>query len=145
MGQDDAMTEFSPYLNFDGDCAEAFAFYQSVIGGELFTMGADEMPPGEDVGPEWEGRVIHTALMTDDATLMASDVPPGHELVKGNNNYVSFGVDTPEEAERVFAGLSAGGEVTMDMEETFYAHRFAEFTDKFGVRWMVLCSKEMSA
>jgi PhnB protein len=139
------MTEFSPYLNFDGECAEAFDFYQSVLGGERFTMGADEMPPGEELGPEWEGRVIHTSLVLDGATLMASDIPPGTELVKGNNNHVSLGVDTPEEAERVFAGLSAGGEVTMEMEETFYAHRFAEFTDKFGVCWMVLCSKGMEA
>lgn len=137
------MTEFSPYLNFDGDCAEAFAFYHSVLGGEIFSMSSDEMPPGEELGPEWEGRVIHTAIMVDGATLMASDVPPGTELIAGNNNYVSLAVDTPEEAERVFAGLSEGGEVTMEMAETFYAHRFAEFTDRFGVRWMVLCSKSM--
>ena len=137
------MATFSPYLNFDGDCAEAFEFYHSVLGGERFTMGSDEMPPGEELGPEWEGRVIHTAIMLDGGTLMASDVPPGAELVRGNNNYVSLDVDTPEEAERVFAGLSAGGEVTMAMEETFYAHRFGELTDRFGVGWMVLCSKPM--
>ncbi len=143
MGHAVDMASFSPYLNFDGDCAEAFAFYHSVIGGEIYTMGSGDMPPDEEIGPEWEGRVIHTAIMLGDQTLMASDVPPGAGVVKGTHNYVALGVDTPEEAERVFAGLSEGGTVTMEMEETFFAHRFGELTDRFGVGWMVICDKPM--
>jgi PhnB protein len=128
---------FSPYLNFDGNCREAFEHYHSVLGGELFVIGRDDIPAEEEVGPEWEGRTVHAALKIDDALLMASDIPPGMPFDGMRGVYVNLGVGTVEEAERVWAALAEGATVEMPLAPTFFAPAFGSLVDRFGTPWMI--------
>ena len=136
--------ELNPYLNFNGQCATAFKFYERVLGGKIIAMmtGAD-MPKASGMGKDWEGKIIHARLQVGDKLLMGSDSPPGHfESAKGF--HVTLGIATPAEAERVFKALSAGGKVTMPIQETFWARRFGMLVDKFGTPWMINCEKPQS-
>lgn len=138
------MTTINVYLTFDGNCEEAFKFYQSNFGGEFSYIGRfKEMPPQEGMPPlpeEHMDRVMHMSLtINEKTTLMGSDT--GGEWAKdfkvGNNFSISISTDSKAEADRLFNGLSAGGNVTMPMGDTFWGDYFGSFTDKFGVNWMV--------
>lgn len=129
-----------PYLNFDGNCAEAFRFYEQLLGGEIDTMMTHgESPIADQVPPEWHPRIMHASLRLGDALLMASDVPPDR-YQPPQGNYVSLAVDEPTEAERVFHALAEGGRVTMPFEKTFWAAGgFGMVIDRFGTPWMINC------
>ncbi len=132
--------KINPYLNFDGNAEEAFRFYQTVFGGELFVQKMSEAPGTENLPEEEKGRAMHVSLPIGDGQfLMASDCLPsaGHILNQGNNNYISVAPDSREEAERLFNGLSAGGEIEMPLEDMFWGDYFGSFKDKFGVCWMI--------
>ncbi len=131
----------NPYLNFDGKAEEAMTFYQSVLGGE-FEGGISYFgeAPGMELPEDEKKRVMHISLkISDQVTLMASDTSPsmGHVWIKGNHNHISLAVNSKEEGERIFKGLSAGGTVEMDYEKTFWGAYFGSFEDKFGIGWMV--------
>lgn len=136
------MAKMNPYLNFDGNAEEAFTFYKSVFGGEflgdIYRMNG---APGSENLPENErNRVMHIALPIDQhTTLMASDIIPsaGHVLKEGNNVQLSLHPETREEADRLFNALSAGGQVEMPLEDTFWGAYYGAFTDKFGIKWMI--------
>ena len=131
----------NPYLNFDGNAEEAFLFYKSVFGGEFTSHIKMGDAPDTDKLPEAEkNRTMHISLpLGNDTVLMASDILPsvGHKLNVGNNNYISIHPKSREEADRLFNGLSEGGDIEMPMEDQFWGDYFGSFTDKFGVRWMV--------
>ena len=101
--------------------------------------------PGTEHLPEDEkNRVMHIALPIGKDLLMASDIVPsmGHKLNQGNGNYISIFPESREEADRIFNGLSAGGEVEMPMADQFWGDYFGSFKDKYGVYWMVNFSKD---
>lgn len=132
------------YLTFNGNCEEAFNFYKSVFGGEFPYIGRfGEMPPGPDgktASPEDANRIMHVSLpISKETMLMGSDT--GGEWAsnykEGNNFAISVSADSREEADKFFEGLSAGGQVTMPMGDTFWGSYFGMFTDKFGINWMV--------
>ena len=133
----------NPYLNFDGTTEEAFRFYKSVFGGEFAVMVRfKEMgggPPG--ASPAEMERIAHVSLPlgSSGGMLMASDIMPsaGHKLTVGNNFYVSLHPDSAAEAQRLYDGLSAGGKVEMPLGPVPWAEKFASFSDRFGVQWMV--------
>lgn len=131
----------NPYLNFDGKAEEAFHFYRSVFGGEFTAvMKMDTAPDAEKINEKEKDRIMHISLpIGKDIVLMASDILPsmGHTLNQGNNLYISLHPESREEADRLFNGLSKGGEVEMPMEDQFWGDYFGSFTDKFGVKWMV--------
>lgn len=130
------------YLNFDGNCKEAFEFYAQYLGGEIRAMiPFGETPASEHVSPEAHDRIMHAHLEVGDYALMGSDSTPEHphEGIKGS--YVSVNVDEPAEAERIFQALAENGEVEMPIQETFWAQRFGMTVDRFGVPWMVNCSR----
>lgn len=133
--------KLNPYLNFDGNCEEAMSFYKDALGVE-FTEGGimrmGDMPGDEPVPDEVKNRVMHCALPIGDNILMASDTFPGSpaKFVEGTNNYLSIGVDSKEEADRLFGVLSEGGKIDMPLEQQFFGY-FGSFTDKFGVQWMI--------
>lgn len=127
----------TPYLNFDGTCAEAFRFYQEVLGGQLNVMTHGESPIAGEVPPDWHGRVLHANLAVGDQLLMASDTPPGTKSSVGT--CVCLEIDEIGEAERAFGRLAEGGTVTMPFEKTFWAERFGMVTDRFGTSWMLNC------
>ncbi len=138
------MASINPYLMFDGKCEEAFTFYKSVFGGEIPFMGRyKDMPPTEGCAPldETEGnKIMHVSLpISKETILMGSDTSEafGHTTVVGNNFSISINADSKEEADKLFNGLSADGQVSMPMNQSFWGAYFGIFTDKFGVKWMV--------
>jgi PhnB protein len=134
--------KLNTYLNFDGDCKAAFEFYQRTLGGEIEAMVPfGETPAREHVTPLAYDRIMHAHLQKGDYALMGSDGTPEHphEGVKGS--YVTVQVDDPAEAERVFEALSEDGKVEMPIQETFWALRYGSTVDRFGVPWMVNCSR----
>lgn len=129
---------FRPYLMFGGNCADAFAFYQSVFGGELQVLKMDDLPPGEEAPPDSEGMVMHAALMVGDALLMGSD-NPGGDFAGARDMVCSVSLPTAEEAKSIFEKLSEGGEVEMPIQEVFWSPAFGMLRDRFGTPWMVDC------
>lgn len=139
------MLKANPYLNFDGQAEEAFKFYQSVIGGELSLYRMGDAPGAEDLPQGERNRIMHISLpIGEHVVLMASDTMPslGQKLKEGNNYYVSLHPDSREEADRLFNGLSEGGEVEMPMEDQFWGDYFGSFRDKFGIYWMINYNSE---
>jgi PhnB protein len=141
------MATTNTYLNFNGNCEEAFTFYKSVFGGEFTYIGKfGDMPPQEGYTlPETErNKVMHVSLPIGSSILMGSDTGGAwtQEFIEGNNFSISITADSTAEADRLFNGLSADGKITMPMEHTFWGDYFGMFTDKFGVNWMVGFNEE---
>ncbi|HSU14343.1 VOC family protein [Longimicrobium sp.] len=131
------------YLGFDGDCAEAFRFYEQVLGGKIdFIMTYGETPMRDQMPPETHGRVVHVRMTVDGTVLMGGDAPPG-QYEKPRGTTLNLRVDRIADAERLFNALSEGGAVSMPLQKTFWAERFAMFTDRFGTPWMVNCEQEV--
>lgn len=131
--------QFIPYLDFDGDCREAFDFYARVFDGRITlrtTYG--ESPMAKDMPPETHARVMHSQLESQGAVLMGADGPPRNA---SNRGCMNIAVDTPAEAERIYAALGEGGSVQMPLQETFWAQRFGMLTDRYGKGWMINCMK----
>ena len=137
--------KLTTYLNFGGNCAEAFKFYEKNLGGKLnMIMTYDQMPPDPNVQPrpELAKYALHASITIADTTIMASDVPP-ERFEKIRSSYICLSADSPQDAERLFKILSDGGEVYMPMAETFFATKYGILRDKFGVSWMVIHDKPM--
>lgn len=137
------MASINPYLVFNGNCEEAFLFYQASFGGEFPFVGKfKDMPPteGQPALSEEDGnKIMHITLPIGGASiLMGSDSNPASgEVAFGQNISLSINAESKEEADKLFNGLSAGGTVTMAMNQTFWGAYFGMFTDKFGINWMV--------
>ena len=137
------MATLNIYLTFNGNCEEAFKFYQSVFGGQIPYMGRfKDMPPDEDakLNPGEENRIMHVSLpISKETMLMGSDTGGdwASAYSQGNNFTISITADSKEEAEKLFKGLSAGGKVTMPLGKTFWSECFGMLTDKFGINWMM--------
>lgn len=135
------MPKLNPYLNFNGNTEEAFNFYKSVFGGEFtMVMRFKDTQHGEKMSEEDKEKIMHISLpVGKDSILMASDASGsmGHNLQVGNNFYISMNTDSREEADRLFNGLSAGGNIEMAMTDTFWGDYFGMFKDKFGTQWMI--------
>lgn len=129
------------YLLFNGNCAEAFKFYEKALGGKIENiMKQGESPMADKVAPEWRDKVLHVHMKVGDRVLMGSDAPPQH-YEKPQGFSVSLSTRDVAEAERVFKSLSDGGDVRMPLQKTFWSAAFAMFTDRFGIPWMVNCEK----
>lgn len=127
-----------PYLNFDGQCREAFDFYQRALRGEIVgAMTIGESPMAADAPPESHDRLIHIQLDASGASLMGADVPPGQRSPTESQTCINVMVEDDAEAERIFHALAEGGSVQMPIQETFWAHRFGLLTDRYGKPWMV--------
>ncbi|MFA5326925.1 MAG: VOC family protein [Prolixibacteraceae bacterium] len=144
------MAKTSTYLNFPDNTEEVFNFYKSVFGGDFVDGKINrfgEIPPMEGMPPmaeEDKNLVMHVALpILGGHLLMGSDAPKsmGFTINKGNNVYISIHPDSKEEADKLFALLSDGGEIEMAMADMFWGDYFGSFTDKFGIRWMVNYAK----
>ncbi len=136
------MTTINPYLIFNGNCEEAFLFYKSVFGGEFPYIGRfKDMPAGGNIpelSEEESNRIMHVCLPIGQAVLMGSDSNSASgDVVFGGNMSISVNVESKQEADRIFNGLSAGGNAYMPMDDTFWGAYFGMFTDKFGINWMV--------
>jgi PhnB protein len=124
------------YVNFGGTCAEAFRFYEQHLGAKLGMMMTHGQAPDQTrVRPELKDAVLHARLSIGGTELMGADVPSAEPM---RSAYLSLLVQNDAEAERIFAALADGGKVFMPMEETFFATRFGQLRDRFGINWMIL-------
>ena len=124
------------YVNFAGQCAEAFRFYEQHLGGQITAMMTHaESPQPSQLGPEWKDAVLHGRIAIGGTQLMGADIPNAQPM---RSAYLSLGMDSDAEAERVYAALSEGGRVWMPMQQTFFASRFGQVQDRFGINWMIL-------
>jgi PhnB protein len=135
------MATINPYINFNGNAEEAFNFYKSVFGGEFETLVRmkDMESPEFSISEEDANKIMRIVLPIGGNTLIANDVPAALGPVNENENRskISVSADTHEEADKIFAGLSAGGTVEMPMDESPWGTYFAMFRDKYGIEWTV--------
>jgi len=141
------MTKFNPYLNFEGNTEQAFNFYKSVFGGKFSSIVRfKDMPiEGLSIPKEVKNKIMHIGLpIGNDQMLMGTDALEslGHKVVQGNNVHISIHPDSKEEADRLFAGLSEGGKIEMQMANQPWGDYYGSFQDKFGVHWMINYHKE---
>jgi PhnB protein len=133
--------KWNPYLNFDGNCAAAFKFYEKCLGGKITMMQTHaDSPIAGEVSPEMSDKVLHVRLELGDQVLMGSDAMPGYYQAPGSF-YVSIQVEDVAEGERVFKALSENGTVQMPFEKTFWSPGFGMLADQFGTPWMVNCQE----
>src|ERR1700733_89247 len=122
------------HLNFPGNCAQAFHFYEQNLGAKLLMLMRQSKAPGANRKTEDEDPVIHARMELGGTVLVGNDVPPErHQPMR--SVYLYLGVDSAEEAERIYTLLVQGGEAYMPLKETFYASRFSELRDRFGTLW----------
>jgi PhnB protein len=134
--------ELSPYLNFDGQCAQAFRFYEKVLGGRIeFMQTHGESPMKDQVPADWHDKVMHVRLTVDNFALMGSDAPAQH-YARPQGYAVSINLQDVGQAQRIFTQLSEGGRVTMPFDKTFWSPGFGMCTDRFGTPWMVNVNQE---
>ena len=135
--------QLNTYLNYGGNCAEAFNFYEQNLGGKItMMMKHGENPSDSRVPADWKNAVLHARIRIGATELLGADIP-SHQPMR--SAYLSLSVSSSKEAERIYSLLSDGGEIFMPMEETFFAERFAMLRDKFGTSWMILHPKSQQA
>ena len=133
--------KLTTYVNFPGNCKQALEYYEKHLGAKIvMTTTFDTMPDPKMIPPGMEKKILHALITLGDSVLMASDGPNVEPM---RSAYLTLAVDSDAEAERIYAALTDGGEVFMKMGETFFAHRFGQFRDKFGINWMVIHEKPM--
>ncbi len=133
--------QLTPYLNFNGQCAAAFKFYEECLGGKIVMMQTHGDSPMKDhVPPDWQDKVMHACLALGDMRLLGCDAPPAHYAAP-QGIYVSIGVPTRSEAQRIFTALSEQGKVNMPFQQTFWSVGFGMLVDRFGTPWMVNCEQ----
>jgi PhnB protein len=131
------------YLNYGGNCAQAFRFYEQHLGGKItMMMTHGQQPNAKDVPPELKNAILYARMSIGETELMGSDVPPDR-FQPMRSVYLSLTVSSIEEAERIYALLSDGGQIFMPIQETFFAFRFGMLRDKFGTSWMILHERPM--
>lgn len=132
--------QVTPYLNFNGQCAEAFKFYEQVLGGKItFMMTWGESPAAEQF-PNEANLIMHATLSLGEGVLMGGDAPPDrYQQPKGIS--VSLHFKDKDEGERAFQALAEGGTVQMPFEKTFWAAGFGMCVDRFGIPWLVNCEQ----
>jgi PhnB protein len=142
-GKEACMKLFT-YLNYGGNCREAFEFYAKHLGGKISMLTTHaEQPDSGSVPPDQRNAVLHARMEIGETTLLGADVPPDR-FQPMRSAYLTLIVDSDAEAERLYALLREGGETFMAMEETFFAHRFAMLRDRFGTSWMLLHERAMA-
>ena len=123
------------YLNYRGNCEQAFRFYEQHLGGRITGISRHRDVPNPNIPPDWQNAILHARIEIGSMVLMGADIPNAEPM---RSAYLSLTVDTESEAERLYDLLADGGEVFMKMERTFFANRFAMLRDKFGTSWMLL-------
>lgn len=135
------MATINPYINFNGNAEEAFTFYKSVFGGEFERVAhfKDLQDPGFPVAPNEADKIMHIALPIGGNILMGNDVPEsmGRTNENENRSKISINVESKEEADRLFNGLSEGGSVEFPLGDSPWGSYFGMFRDKYGIEWMV--------
>jgi len=131
----------NPYLYFDGQCEEAFKFYEKCLRGKItFMMTYEGSPMAGQAPPGWARKILHAGLASDDGVLEGCDAGPG-EYKKPQSFCVMLRPKDAVEAERIFNALAEKGTVQIPFGETFWALRFGMVVDRFGMPWLINCEK----
>jgi PhnB protein len=126
------------YLNYGGNCAQAFRFYEQHLGGRItMMMKHGEAPDQSQVPPGWKDAVLHARMTLGGTELLGADIP-SDRFQPMRSAYLTLALDSTPDAERLYALLSDNGQIFMPMQETFFAFRFAMLRDQFGTSWMLL-------
>ncbi|HNV83775.1 MAG TPA: VOC family protein [Arenimonas sp.] len=135
------MAHINPHINFNGNAEEAFHFYKSVFGGEfeMLMRFKDLASPEYPVAENEENKIMHIALPIGNSMLMANDVPEsmGRTNENENRSKISISAESKDEADKLFSGLSAGGQIEFPMGDSPWGSYFGCFRDKYGIEWMV--------
>ena len=135
------MAQINPHINFNGNAEEAFTFYKSVFGGEfaMIVRFKDMSSPEFPVADNEANKIMHIALPVGKNVLMANDVPEimGRTNENENRSKISISAESKEEADKLFNGLSEGGEIEMTIADSPWGSYFGMFRDKYGIEWMV--------
>ena len=135
------MALINPHINFNGNAEEAFNFYKSVFGGEFAKIirFKDLSNPEFPVAEHEVNKIMHIALPIGKSVLMANDVPEilGRTNERENRSKIVITAESKEEADKLFNGLSAGGEIEMPISDSPWGTYFGMFRDKYGIEWMV--------
>ena len=125
------------HLNFDGNCAEAFAFYEKTFNSKIvMSMKYSDAPAGTPASPDMGDKIMHTSLLVGGVLLMGADAPKGRFTAPAGFQ-ISISISDEAEVKRIYAALSEGGSVQMPLMPTFWSPLFGMCTDKFGIGWMV--------
>lgn len=135
------MALINPHINFNGNAEEAFTFYKSVFGGEFSKLirfkelSSDDFPVAEHEA----NKIMHIALPIGGSFLMGNDVPEvlGRTNENENRSKIVINAESKEEADHLFNGLSAGGQIEMPIADSPWGSYFGMFRDKYGIEWMV--------
>lgn len=135
------MASINPHINFNGNAEEAFNFYKSVFGGEFAKIirFRDLASAGFPVAENEANKIMHIALPIGKSILMANDVPEilGRTNENENRSKIVISAESKEEADKLFNGLSAGGQIEMPISHSPWGSYFGMFRDKYGIEWMV--------
>jgi PhnB protein len=139
------VVQLTTYLNYGGNCEQAFRFYEKHLGGRItMLMHHGEQPGASDAEPDRIQGVLHARMDLGGTELLGADMPPDR-FQPMRSAYLTLTLDSDQEADRVFALLSEGGQVFMPMQDTFFASRFAMLRDRFGTSWMLIHPKPQAA
>ena len=128
--------ELNTYVNYPGQCREAFLYYEKHLGGRIAMMMTHaDAPEPSAIGDDWRDAVLHARLAIGSTVLLGADIPGAQPM---RSAYLTVGVTSDAEAERIYAAMADGGRVLMPMVETFFASRFGQVQDRFGINWMIL-------
>jgi len=127
------------YVNYRGNCEEAFRFYEQHLGGTLTGLIRHGEQPNPNIPAEWKNKVLHARIEIASTQLLGADIPQAESM---RSAYLTLSLDDEKDAERVYALLSDGGEIFMKMATTPFANRFAMLRDRFGTSWMLLHQPE---
>ena len=124
------------YLNYAGNCQQAFRFYEKELGGKItLMMTHGQGPNAANLPDDQKDTILHARIQIGDTVVMGADIPKSEPM---RSAYLTLSADSEAEAERLYALLSEGGQIFMKMEKTFFANRFAMLRDRFGTSWMLL-------
>jgi len=129
------------YLNYKGNCREAFQFYEKHLGGKIISMVTfNEMPNPSDIPKDWGTSILHARIEIGNTVVTGADIPNAEPM---RSAYLTITTESVDAADRIYALLSEGRQIFMKMEETFFAKRFAMLRDKFGTSWMIINEKQV--
>lgn len=133
------MAQINPYINFNGNTEEAFNFYKSVFGGEFAMVMRFGDIPNPNIPASENNKIMHIALPIGNNILMGNDVPEfmGRVNEMENRSKIAISAESKAEADQLYKGLSAGGEIEMSIADSPWGSYFAMFRDKYGIEWTV--------
>jgi PhnB protein len=127
------------YVNYRGNCEQAFRFYEQQLGGTITSMVHHGERPNPEIPAGWSDKVLHARIEIGDTVVMGADIPQAEPM---RSAYLTLTCDSEQDAERMYAILAGQGEVFMKMAKTPFANRFAMLRDRFGTSWMLLHEPE---